>query len=121
MTIETFDPKQNVINVTERAQTHFENTVRNASAIGVRLSLTGGGCAGFAYKWDLVKDMSEVRLQEFSIEYPEWTFWLDTQSQPYLVGSTIELQSGVAGQFVEIQAPLASSACGCGESVSFSI
>ena len=76
MNAKTFDPNKDLITITEGAQTHFKRTVDEAGAIGVRLSLTGGGCAGFSYQWDLVKDISEIKLQEYNLKFEDWQFWL---------------------------------------------
>lgn len=121
MEIKTFDPNQDLITLTESAQQHFLAQTKDADALGIKLSLTGGGCAGFMYDWKLVKDISDINLTDYSKEYNGWTFYLDTMSKQYLAGSTVELITGIAGQHIEIKAPLADSACGCGESVTFSI
>jgi iron-sulfur cluster assembly accessory protein len=121
MEIKTFDPNQELVILTEDAQRHFLGQTEDSGSLGVKLSLTGGGCAGFMYDWKLVKDISEINLADYSKEYSGWTFWLDNLSKQYLAGSTIDLVTGVAGQHIEIKAPLADSACGCGESVTFTI
>jgi len=121
MEIQTFDPNKDVVTLTEGAQEHFKIQTSESGALGVKLSLTGGGCAGFMYDWKLVEDISDINLTDFSKEFAGWTFWLDSMSKQYLVGSTIDLVTGVAGRHIEIKAPLADSACGCGESVTFTI
>tara|TARA_B100000282_G_C31730807_1_gene490842 strand:- start:169 stop:534 length:366 start_codon:yes stop_codon:yes gene_type:complete len=121
MDTKTFDPNKDLITITEGAKSHFKKTVQDANAIGVRLSLTGGGCAGFSYQWDLVNDISDIKLQEYNLKFEDWQFWLDTISKEYLVGSIVDLKTGVAGSYIDIESPLASSKCGCGESVTFTI
>lgn len=120
MKAKTFDPTQ-LIYFTEGAVQHFKATVASSDALGVKLSLTGGGCAGFAYQWELVNNISELDLQDWHNEYDGLKFWLDHTSKPYLIGSTVHLKTGVAGTYIEISSPKASSACGCGESVSFTV
>ena len=34
----------------------IEKVIDNENAIAVKLSLTGGGCAGFEYKWDTITE-----------------------------------------------------------------
>lgn len=121
MEIKTFDPNTDLVTVTDSAQAHFLTQTEEAGALGVKLKLTGGGCAGFMYDWSLVNDIADINLTDYSKEYTGWTFWLDSMSKQYLAGSTIDLVTGVAGRHVEIKAPLADSACGCGESVTFKI
>lgn len=110
-----------VISFTDIAQEHFKQVTASTSAIGVKLSLGGGGCAGFSYKWELIKTLTEVDSSDYSRAYDGWTFWLDKMSELYLIGSTVNKKVDIAGSVIEIQTPLASSSCGCGESISFSL
>ena len=68
MTIETSNPKE-VVSFTEIAQEHFKQVTESASALGVRLALGGGGCAGFSYKWELIKSPSEIDASDYSKAY----------------------------------------------------
>tara|TARA_B100000902_G_scaffold177235_1_gene170773 strand:- start:122 stop:481 length:360 start_codon:yes stop_codon:yes gene_type:complete len=119
--METFDPTKELITITPGAQEHFKQVAADTEAHGIRLKLTGGGCAGFAYEWETVKSMNDVRLDEFTLSFDGWNFYLDNLSKPYLVGSTVDKKTSIAGSMIEISSPLASSTCGCGESVTFSI
>ena len=109
------------ITFTESAQQHFAEVVRSENALGVRLSLTGGGCAGFSYKWELVQSPSEIDMKEYARAYDGWMFWLDKTSEMYLIGSTVNKKVDIAGSVIDIQSPMASSSCGCGESISFKV
>jgi len=113
--------RADLINFTESAKDHFKQITYQANALGVRLSLTGGGCAGFSYKWDLVKTPSEIDSTDYTKSYEGWTFWLDKTSEMYLIGSTVDKKVDIAGSVIDIQSPLASSSCGCGESISFKV
>ena len=121
MKTETFDPSKDLITFTDGATQHFSGIVKQEQALGVRLGLKGGGCAGFAYHWEVIKDITDIKLQEFSINFGDWQFWLDDVSKPYLIGSVIHLRSGVAGTYIEVESPKAASSCGCGESISFTL
>ena len=119
--MQTFDPSKELITITESAQVHFKQVAEDTGAHGIRLKLTGGGCAGFAYEWEPVETTSDIRLDEFSINFEGWSFYLDTMSKPYLVCSTVDKKTSIAGSIIEIESPLASSTCGCGESVTFDV
>jgi len=110
-----------LINFTDPAMDHFKKITHNANALGVRLSLAGGGCAGFSYKWELVNSPSEIEPSDYSKSYEGWTFWLDKTSEMYLIGSTVNKKEDIAGSVIEIQSPMAASSCGCGESISFKV
>lgn len=109
------------VTFTPAAQEHFALAVKSENALGVRLTLAGGGCAGFSYKWELVQNPSEIDMTEYSKSYDGWVFWLDRTSELYLAGSTVDKKSSIAGSFIDIHSPLAASSCGCGESVSFNV
>jgi iron-sulfur cluster assembly accessory protein len=113
--------KQEPITFTESAQEHFANAVKSENALGVRLSLAGGGCAGFSYKWELIQSPSQIDMTEYSKAFDGWVFWLDEVSAAYLQGSVVDKKSSIAGSFIDISSPLAASACGCGESISFKV
>lgn len=113
--------RADLINFTETAKDHFRQITETANALGVRLSLSGGGCAGFSYKWELVNTPSQIDSTDYSKAYDGWTFWLDKTSEMYLIGSTVDKKVDIAGSVIDIQSPLAASSCGCGESVSFKV
>lgn len=117
--MDTTTATEEVITFTASAQQHFADVVRNENALGVRLSLAGGGCAGFSYKWELVQNPSEIDMTEYSRPYDGWVFWLDRTSEIYLVGSVVDKKQSLAGQSIEVMSPMAASSCGCGESISF--
>ena len=45
-----------MIQITEGANEHLSRIVREQDIKGIELGVKGGGCAGFTYEWDLVKD-----------------------------------------------------------------
>ena len=82
----------------------------------VRLSMKGGGCAGMQYDWtmsDAVEDKDEV------INLEKGKFAIDSLSQMYLMGSTINYKEELFGSFFDITNPATKNSCGCGESVGF--
>lgn len=113
--------QQAVITITPAAQEHFAGIVSEAGALGVRLRLQGGGCAGFSYEWDLITDITQIKLQEYTEQFEGWQFWLDEVSQVFLEGSVIDKKRTIAGNYIDIHSPKAESSCGCGESISFSL
>ena len=112
---------KDVIYFTDIAKEHFNQICNSAGATGVRLSLAGGGCAGFSYKWDLINSADEVSSDDYSKVYDDWTFYLDKTSELYLLGSTVDKKVDITGSVIEIKSPLAASSCGCGESISFKV
>ena len=118
MTVERIDPLA-PITLTDAAIKYFGNYVPSNGAIGVKLSLRGGGCAGFAYDWDMISEYSEQE-EKYVQQYDNFVFILAENSYNFLVGSTVDLEDlGIKGTQIVVHSPKQASACGCGESITF--
>lgn len=82
-------------------------------AIGVKLSTPRRGCSGLAYSVDYV---SEANPMDERIETPGGTFFIDSGSVLYLIGSTMDWQEDDFTAGFVFQNPNAKGSCGCGES-----
>lgn len=80
----------------------------------LRISVEGGGCSGFSYKYDLVSEAPESDDLEFSENGA--TIYIDTMSLVYMGGSQIDFVDNLMGQSFEIKNPNAVASCGCGTS-----
>lgn len=109
------------ITVTPQAKEYFSNLVKtHNSAHGVWLGLKGGGCAGFEYEWKIIDSEQTIDATE-SLDFDDWTLYVDQMSMIYLLGSTIDYHTDITGSRVVVENPLATSSCGCGTSVSFGV
>lgn len=81
----------------------------------LRISIVGGGCSGFSYKYDLD---SERKNGDLVLERDNAVVLIDDVSQPFLAGSQIDFVDDVIGQSFQIKNPNATAACGCGTSFS---
>ncbi|MBB6260084.1 iron-sulfur cluster assembly accessory protein [Paenochrobactrum gallinarii] len=81
----------------------------------LRVSVEGGGCTGFSYKYELVSDQED---DDLVIEKAGSKVLIDAISLPYLDGSVIDFVDDLMGQSFQIQNPNATSSCGCGTSFS---
>ncbi|WP_332061030.1 HesB/IscA family protein [Bartonella sp. CB74] len=84
--------------------------------IGLRISVEGGGCSGFSYKYDLV---SESKEDDLVLKKDGAIVFIDSISLPFMEGAQIDFVDDLMGQSFQIHNPNAVSSCGCG--VSFSI
>ncbi|WP_230292342.1 iron-sulfur cluster assembly accessory protein [Croceicoccus sp. Ery5] len=84
-----------------------------ADAIGVKLSTPRRGCSGLAYSVDYVTD--EQKFDE-KIETPGGTFYIDSGSVLYLIGSVMDWREDDFQAGFVFDNPNATGACGCGES-----
>ena len=81
----------------------------------LRISVEGGGCSGFSYKFDLTKDAAEDDLR---IEKDGATVLVDPMSAEFMTDSVIDYVDELIGASFQIKNPNATAACGCGTSFS---
>jgi iron-sulfur cluster assembly accessory protein len=81
----------------------------------LRISVEGGGCSGFQYKFDLVGDRT---ADDVVIERAGARVLIDPVSLDYLAGSEIDFVDDLIGAAFKIKNPQATASCGCGTSFS---
>lgn len=81
----------------------------------LRVSVEGGGCSGFSYKFDLVESSTE---DDVVIANGEAKVLIDSLSLVYMEGSEIDFVDNLLGQSFQIKNPNAVASCGCGTSFS---
>ena len=81
----------------------------------LRISVEGGGCSGFSYKFDLVDGRNE---DDVAIEKDGATLLIDDMSLVYMGGSVVDFVDDLMGQSFQIRNPNAVASCGCGTSFS---
>ena len=81
----------------------------------LRISVSGGGCSGFQYGFDLDKERSE---DDLVLERDGAAVLIDSISLPYMEGSVIDFVDDMIGQSFQIRNPNATASCGCGTSFS---
>ncbi|MBP1875676.1 Iron-sulfur cluster insertion protein ErpA [Ensifer adhaerens] len=81
----------------------------------MRVSVEGGGCSGFSYKFDLVDDAND---DDFVLEKDSAKVLIDSLSLVYMGGSEIDFIDNLLGQSFQIKNPNAVASCGCGTSFS---
>jgi iron-sulfur cluster assembly accessory protein len=106
---------QSVI-VTERAAVRIKQIVAaEAQAKMLRISVEGGGCSGFSYKFDLVQ---QAEADDIVIERSGATVLIDPVSVPYMLGSELDFVDDLIGASFKVKNPNATASCGCGTSFS---
>ena len=105
----------NKIEVTETAQNHISKILISENSNYFRITVLGGGCAGFQYKFDFSK---EVNNDDVLFEYKNAKVLIDKTSIELIKGSKIDYVNELIGSSFKITNPQASSSCGCGTSFS---
>ncbi|GAA5625187.1 iron-sulfur cluster insertion protein ErpA [Brucella sp. NBRC 12953] len=102
------------ITVSESAAKRIANIIGSEPGkTALRVSVEGGGCSGFSYKYDLVDDQSD---DDIVIEKLGAKVLIDSISVPYMDGSEIDFVDDLMGQSFQIRNPNATASCGCGTS-----
>ncbi len=81
----------------------------------LRVSVEGGGCSGFQYKFDLVSDKAD---DDLVLEKSGATVLIDPLSVQYMDGAEIDFVDDLIGAAFKINNPVATASCGCGTSFS---
>lgn len=79
----------------------------------LRLSVEGGGCSGFQYKFDLA-DAAES--DDSITETDGVKLIVDPVSLDLVSGSTVDFVESLGGAAFRVENPNAASGCGCGSS-----
>ena len=101
---------ENKIEITENAQIHIASVLENDKAKFFRITVSGGGCAGFQYKFefDNTKNDGDIIIKTSKIDV-----LIDDISLNLIKGSTIDYVTELIGSSFKIINPQATSSCGC--------
>ena len=104
------------VTLTERAARRIGEILKSeASGAMLRVSVEGGGCSGFQYKFDVERTKAE---DDLVLARDGATVLIDPVSVQYMAGSEIDFVDDLIGASFKINNPVASASCGCGTSFS---
>jgi iron-sulfur cluster assembly accessory protein len=102
------------ITVSERAARRIGEILRQEPAgTMLRVSVAGGGCSGFQYKFDTERAKAD---DDVVIERAGATVLIDPVSLNYMAGSEIDFVDDLIGTSFKVNNPQATASCGCGTS-----
>jgi len=106
---------KNKIEITEVAQNYIASLIKKEKSDYFRITVLGGGCAGFQYKFDFdkIKNKDDILLKTKKI-----SVLIDKISLNLVIGSKIDYVNELIGSSFKVTNPKASSSCGCGTSFS---
>jgi iron-sulfur cluster assembly accessory protein len=103
-----------IVTVSERAARRISEIARGQpNAPVLRISVEGGGCSGFQYKFALV---SAGDSDDLLIERDGARVVIDLVSLEFLAGSEIDFVDDLMGASFKVTNPNATASCGCGTS-----
>ena len=104
------------VTVTERAARRIgEILKKEPQGTMLRISVEGGGCSGFQYKFDMERAQAD---DDILIHRDGAAVLIDSVSVGYLAGSEIDFVDDLIGASFRINNPQAKTSCGCGTSFS---
>ena len=111
--------KEQIIRLSDNAAKRIKQIMSKAesSAIGVRVGVKSGGCAGMSY---IMEYANEIKPNEEVIEEKGVKVFIEPKAIIYLLGTEMDFkQEKFSSQFI-FKNPNETERCGCGESLRFS-
>ena len=104
------------VTISERAARRIGEILKGeGSGAMLRISVEGGGCSGFQYKFDVDHARAE---DDMVIERDSAVVLVDPASAPFLAGSEVDFVDDLIGASFRVHNPNATASCGCGTSFS---
>ncbi len=104
------------VTISERAARRIGEILKGeGDSAMLRISVEGGGCSGFQYKFDIEHARAE---DDLVIEKEDAVVLIDPASAPFLAGSELDFVDDLIGASFRVQNPNATASCGCGTSFS---
>lgn len=104
------------VTITERAARRIGAILKSeGDGAMLRISVEGGGCSGFQYKFDIERARAD---DDLVIARDTAVVLVDPSSAPFLAGSEVDFVDDLIGASFRVNNPNATASCGCGTSFS---
>ena len=104
------------ITISDRAANRIAELLQSEAAPSLfRVSVAGGGCSGFQYRFDLV---TERAPDDLLIERAGARVVVDPVSLGFMQGTELDFVDDLIGAQFKLNNPNVTAACGCGTSFS---
>jgi iron-sulfur cluster assembly accessory protein len=102
------------VTVSERAARRVAEILKKEpEGTMLRVSVEGGGCSGFQYKFDMERAKTD---DDLVIARDGAVVLIDSVSVNYMAGSEIDFVDDLIGAAFKVKNPKATASCGCGTS-----
>lgn len=105
---------QETILISESAANRINFLSSHEGGKAFRVTVEGGGCSGFQYKFDF----SDTTPEDIVFEKNGAKVVTDSTSLELLKGSEVDFIQELGGEYFTMKNPNAKSSCGCGSSFS---
>jgi iron-sulfur cluster assembly protein len=109
-------PGKAAVTLTPTAKAQIARLMAKQGALGLRIGVKKGGCAGMEYTMDYVADVNP--LDEI-VEDDGARVLIAPMAQLFLIGTEIDYEVGLLDAGFKFRNPNVAEACGCGESIKF--
>lgn len=112
-------PGLKVVSLTDAAATRIreimaQSSAEEAPALGLRVGVKKGGCAGMEYTFEIAR---EVAKGDEVVKEKDATVIVDAKAVLFLLGTELDFRTDRFSSTFVFNNPNEVSACGCGESV----
>ena len=98
-----------MIQITDSAKDYLTSMTESERKRFAYLSVLGGGCSGFQYKWDMVDEEKDgIVIEDILV--------VDKIAEMFVLGCTVDYVREFGGSYLKVVNPNATAQCGCGES-----
>lgn len=105
-----------MISVTDSAKNQLKELCESNKKWAVKLSVKGGGCAGFTYDWSFLETENDIDSNDEVFNFGNTRFVVDGMSLMYVLGTKLDYKKEIFGSNFVFENPNAISSCGCGTS-----
>jgi len=98
-----------MVTLTKKAKDYLTEMVWTKDKKYAFLSVNGGGCSGFQYKWDMLDEATDGQLVDEILV-------VDRIAEMFVIGCTVDYVTEFGGSYLKVINPNATASCGCGES-----
>jgi len=105
-----------LISISDSARTYLVNQCDKNNQKAIKLSVQGGGCAGFSYEYSFCEapESNDIIIELDS----DHQFVLDGMSLMFVIGTHLDYVTEISGSSLQLTNPNQTSSCGCGKSFS---
>ena len=98
-----------MLQITDSAKEYLTSMTESERKRFAHLSVLGGGCSGFQYKWELTDEQKDGFLIDDILV-------VDKIAEMFILVCTVDYVKEFGGSYLKVVNPNATAQCGCGES-----